>query len=206
MAVFVSAGLLLFSVSFGYAQDTTTQTPPADPPAKEGAHQAKDLISTLKARGNFTTLVRTLKQTGLAETLRGQRAYTLFAPTDAAFDALPAGTLDSLSADQLRRVLRYHVVSERVSAEDAATGGQIKTAQGGSLTLEQVNGGLTVNGAAISEADIETSNGVIHVVDGVLMPKDTGAPTSGAIQEPTTPEEDQETSSGLAEENDDSGQ
>lgn len=185
LALVAAAGLMVFSFSVAHAQDTT-QTPQdttqqAPPPAPEAQAAGENLVSTLEAHGNFTTLVSALEQTGLAEQLQssGQRTYTLFAPTDAAFEAV---SLDSFSAEQLRRILRYHLVSDRVTAEEAVTSGSLEAAQGGALTIEEAAGGVTVNGATVSEADIEASNGVIHVIDGVLTPE---APTGG----PTTQED-----------------
>jgi uncharacterized surface protein with fasciclin (FAS1) repeats len=134
-----------------------------------------DLVTTLVDRGDFTILVDALRSTGLDAALASGDTFTLFAPTDAAFAKLPAGTLESLTPEQLTGILRYHVLVGAASSEDAAALDAAPSVQGSDLTFYASDAGLTVNGAAITEADIQASNGVIHVIDTVLMPE-TDAP------------------------------
>ncbi len=136
--------------------------------------QDKDIVDTAVGAGNFTTLVAAVEAAGLVETLKGPGPFTVFAPTDAAFAALPAGTVEDLlkpeNKDKLVSILTYHVVSGKVMSTDLTEGMKAATVQGGELTIT-LDGGAKVNGATISTADIEASNGVIHVVDSVLLPQ-----------------------------------
>jgi uncharacterized surface protein with fasciclin (FAS1) repeats len=135
--------------------------------------QDADIVDTAVAAGSFTTLAAALGAAGLVETLKGEGPFTVFAPTDAAFAALPAGTVDTLllpeNKDQLTGILTYHVVAGKVMSTDLTEGMMAPTVQGGELTVT-LEGGPKVNGIAISTADIAASNGVIHVIDGVLLP------------------------------------
>ena len=132
---------------------------------------APDIVSTLDASGDFTILVQALRDTGLAEALAGSETFTLFAPTDAAFQKLPAGTLDGLGQEQLVEILRYHLLVGPVSSAEAAAQPTAPTVQGDAVTLAATGDALTVNGAVVTEADLAASNGVIHVIDTVLMPR-----------------------------------
>ena len=133
----------------------------------------KDIVDTAVAAGNFNTLVAAVKAAGLVDTLKGKGPFTVFAPTDAAFAALPAGTVDDLlkpeNKDKLVAVLTYHVVPGKVMSTDLKEGMKAKTVQGGEVTIT-LDGGPKVDGAVISKPDIETSNGVIHVIDQVILP------------------------------------
>ena len=133
--------------------------------------QAKDIVDTAVAAGDFKTLAAALDQAGLVQTLKGKGPFTVFAPTDAAFAKVPKAELDALLADKarLRQVLTYHVVPGKVMAKDVQAG-KVQTVQGGELTL-QTGGGVTVDGAKVVKTDIEADNGVIHVIDSVVMPK-----------------------------------
>jgi len=135
--------------------------------------QEKDIVDTAVAAGNFTTLVAAVQAAGLVETLKGAGPFTVFAPTDAAFAALPAGTVEDLlkpeNKDKLVAILTYHVVSGKVMSTDLTEGMMAPSVQGGELTFT-LDGGAKVNGATISTADIEASNGVIHVIDQVILP------------------------------------
>ena len=133
--------------------------------------QAKDIVDTAVAAGSFTTLATALQAAGLVDTLKGKGPFTVFAPTDAAFAKVPKAQLDALLADKakLTAVLTYHVVAGKVLAADVKAG-QVKTVQGSALTLATA-GGVTVDGAKVIQADIVADNGVIHVIDSVLMPK-----------------------------------
>ena len=130
-----------------------------------------DIVDTAVAAGNFSTLVTAVKAAGLVETLKGAGPFTVFAPTDAAFAKVPKATLDGLLADKaaLTKVLTYHVVAGKVMAADVKAG-HVKTVQGTDLAMA-TDGGVTVNGAKVVAADVAASNGVIHAIDTVLMPK-----------------------------------
>lgn len=132
----------------------------------------KDIVDSAVAAGQFNTLVTAVTAAGLAETLKGEGPFTVFAPTDAAFAKIPKADLDALLADQekLTAVLTYHVVPGKLMAADLAGKTSLKTVQGGELMLDTSNG-VTVDGAAVTSADIEASNGVIHVIDSVVLPK-----------------------------------
>ncbi len=133
--------------------------------------QAKDIVDTAVAAGNFKTLVTALKAAGLVDTLKGKGPFTVFAPTDAAFAKVPKADLDALLKDKakLTSVLTYHVVPGKVLSKDIKPG-EVKTVQGSELTIATA-GGVTVDGAKVVAADVEADNGVIHVVDSVLLPK-----------------------------------
>jgi uncharacterized surface protein with fasciclin (FAS1) repeats len=135
------------------------------------AVQAKDIVDTAVAAGSFKTLAAALQAAGLIETLKGPGPFTVFAPNDAAFAKVPKADLDALLKDRARltAVLTYHVVPGRVMAKDVKAGA-VKTVQGGNLTIG-TTGGVTVNGAKVIATDITASNGVIHVIDTVVMPK-----------------------------------
>ena len=130
-----------------------------------------DIVETAIAAGTFGTLVNAVKAANLVATLKGAGPFTVFAPTDAAFRKLPAGTLDSLLKDRprLAAILTYHVVSGKVMAKDVKTG-DVKTVQGETLKVVAGDSGVTINNAKVTKTDIETSNGVIHSIDTVLMP------------------------------------
>jgi uncharacterized surface protein with fasciclin (FAS1) repeats len=133
--------------------------------------QAKDIVDTAVAAGDFKTLAAALDQAGLVQTLKGKGPFTVFAPTDAAFAKVPKAELDALLADKarLKQVLTYHVVPGKVMANDVQAG-KVQTVQGSELSL-QTGGGVTVDGAKVVKTDIEADNGVIHVIDSVVMPK-----------------------------------
>ena len=141
-------------------------------PAFADGH-VKDIVDTAVGAGNFTTLAAALTAAGLVETLKGEGPFTVFAPTDAAFAALPAGTVEDLlkpeNKDKLIAILTYHVVAGKVMAADLTEGMMAKTVNGADATIT-LDGGAKVNGAVISTADIEASNGVIHVIDAVILP------------------------------------
>ena len=133
--------------------------------------QAKDIADTAVAAGNFKTLVTALQAAGLVDTLKGKGPFTVFAPTDEAFAKIPKADLDALLKDKakLTAVLTYHVVSGKVMSKDIKPG-KVKTVQGSDLTIATA-GGVTVDAAKVTTADIAADNGVIHVIDSVLMPK-----------------------------------
>ncbi|MEO0791297.1 MAG: fasciclin domain-containing protein [Pseudomonadota bacterium] len=143
-------------------------------PAHAGK-KAKDIVDTAASAGQFQTLVAAVKAAGLVDTLKGDGPFTVFAPTDEAFAKLPAGTVASLlkpeNKDKLVQILTYHVLPGKVMSSDIA-GKQLsaKTVEGSKVKVDATKG-VKVDGAKVTAADIETSNGVIHVIDTVIMPK-----------------------------------
>jgi len=133
--------------------------------------QAKDIVDTAAAAGDFKTLAVALEKAGLIDTLKGKGPFTVFAPTDAAFAKVPKRDLDALLADKskLASVLTYHVVPGTVMAKDVKAG-KVKTVQGSDLTLS-TSDGVKVDGANVVKTDIVADNGVIHVIDSVVLPK-----------------------------------
>ncbi|MEM8571732.1 MAG: fasciclin domain-containing protein [Pseudomonadota bacterium] len=160
-SIFLKAGFLASALAVAGC----ASMPVADSP---------DIVDVAQSAGSFTTLVAAVSAADLVETLQSDGPFTVFAPTDAAFAALPAGTVEELlepeSKDQLVSLLTYHVLPGRIMAGDLA-GQQLSPATVNGETLE-VDGrsGVTVNGANVVQADIEASNGVIHVIDTVLLP------------------------------------
>jgi uncharacterized surface protein with fasciclin (FAS1) repeats len=133
--------------------------------------QAKDIVDTAIAAGSFKTLVTAVQAAGLVDTLKGKGPFTLFAPTDEAFAKIPKADLDALLKDKakLTAVLTHHVVAGKVMSKDIMPG-KVKTVQGGELTIA-TGGGVTVDGAKVTAADVVADNGVIHVIDTVLIPQ-----------------------------------
>ena len=129
------------------------------------------LVEIATAAGQFKTLVTAVKTAGLADTLQGPGPFTVFAPTDDAFAKLPAGTVEGLLKDvpKLKTILTYHVVPGKVLAKDVAGLKTAKTVHGGDIRVD-ANHGVKINNAKVTQADIEASNGVIHVIDTVLIP------------------------------------
>ena len=135
------------------------------------AVQAKDIVDTAVAAGNFKTLATALTAAGLIDTLKSKGPFTVFAPTDEAFAKVPKADLDALLADKakLTAVLTYHVVPGKVMAKDIKAG-KVKTVQGSEITITTA-GGVMVDKAKVTATDIVADNGVIHVIDSVIMPK-----------------------------------
>ena len=139
------------------------------------AAKAADIVDTAIAAGSFKTLVTAVKAAGLVETLKGKGPFTVFAPTDEAFAKLPAGTVENLlkpeNKKQLVAILTYHVVSGKVMSKDLAGKKMMaKSVDGEEISVDATNG-VKVDNAKVVKADIEASNGVIHVIDAVIMPK-----------------------------------
>ena len=134
------------------------------------AAQAKDIVDTAVSAGQFKTLATALQAAGLVDTLKGPGPFTVFAPTDEAFAKIPKADLEALLKDKakLTAVLTYHVVPGKVMAKDVAPG-PVKTVQGSALTVS-TTGGVMVDKARVTAADIVASNGVIHVIDAVVLP------------------------------------
>ena len=133
-----------------------------------------NIVETAVSNGSFNTLVAAVKAAGLVETLSGTGPFTVFAPVDSAFAALPAGTVESLvkpeNKAQLTGILTYHVVAGKVMSSDLSDGMKAKTVNGQEITIHITDGKVMVNGAQVVTADVETDNGVIHVIDQVIMP------------------------------------
>ena len=145
--------------------------------ANMGAATAdKDIVDTAVAAGSFKTLVKALQAADLVATLKGAGPFTVFAPTDEAFAKLPAGTLETLlkpeNKSKLQRILTAHVVAGKVMAADVVKTSSAKAVSGDMLTIASRDGGVTVDGAKVVKTDIAATNGVIHVIDSVILPKD----------------------------------
>jgi uncharacterized surface protein with fasciclin (FAS1) repeats len=139
------------------------------------AAKAADIVDTAASAGDFKTLVAAIEAAGLVETLKGKGPFTVFAPTDAAFAKLPAGTLEDLlkpeNKDKLTAILTYHVVAGKImSADIAGKTEMVESVEGDKLTVDAMKG-VKIDNATVTSADIEASNGVIHVIDTVLLPK-----------------------------------
>ncbi|RIK40930.1 MAG: Nex18 symbiotically induced protein [Chloroflexi bacterium] len=157
------------------APAATPALPTTAPAAGEATDATPDIVDTAIAAGNFTTLVSAVQAAGLVDTLKGEGPFTVFAPTDEAFAALPTDTLDTLLADSqgaLTDVLLYHVVPGQVMAADVVglDGQTVDTVGGQPLTIMVHDSMVMINNATVTTADIETANGVIHVIDTVLVP------------------------------------
>jgi uncharacterized surface protein with fasciclin (FAS1) repeats len=134
----------------------------------------KNIVETAVGAGQFKTLAKLLETAGLVGALSGEGPFTVFAPTDAAFAKLPKETVDSLlkpeNKEQLANILKFHVVPGRVFSPDAVKAGKAATLQGAEVTIKSEGGSVTVNGAKVAAADLDASNGVIHVIDTVILP------------------------------------
>ena len=143
-------------------------------PVLAGSYGKKaDIVDTAVAAGSFDTLVAAVQAAGLVDTLKGDGPFTVFAPTDEAFAKLPEGTVEALLADpeKLAQILTYHVVPGKVMSSDiAGKKAEVASVQGGEISVDATDG-VKVDGAKVVSADIEASNGVIHVIDAVILPK-----------------------------------
>ncbi|MDW8321521.1 MAG: fasciclin domain-containing protein [Armatimonadota bacterium] len=135
----------------------------------------KDIVDTAIAAGNFKTLVKLVQEAGLVDALRGEGPFTVFAPTDQAFAKLPKATVDALLRDKeaLKQVLLYHVVSGRVTSSQVVNLKSAKTLQGSEIRISASKGKVRINKANVVKADIQCTNGVIHVIDTVILPPKT---------------------------------
>jgi uncharacterized surface protein with fasciclin (FAS1) repeats len=156
---------LLIAPASAVAQEAQGYAPAAAP--------AGDIIETATSAGSFTTLAKALQAAGLVETLKGPGPFTVFAPTDEAFAKLPAGTLDALLKDKkkLTGILTYHVVPGTVTAAQVAALTSAPTVNGKELSIAAADGKVTVGKATVTQADLAATNGVIHVIDTVLLPE-----------------------------------
>jgi uncharacterized surface protein with fasciclin (FAS1) repeats len=162
-AAFITAGIaVLFSLSFGAFAG------PKPAPSK-------DIVDTAVAAGSFKTLTAALQAAGLVDTLKGEGPFTVFAPTDEAFAKLPAGTVEELlkpeNKDKLVSILTYHVVSGKVTSAQVVKMDSAKTVNGQTVTISAKSGAVMVDNAKVIKADVLCTNGVIHVIDSVIMPK-----------------------------------
>jgi uncharacterized surface protein with fasciclin (FAS1) repeats len=141
-----------------------------------GSHAKKDIVDTAVSAGSFNTLVAAVKAADLVDTLKGEGPFTVFAPTDDAFAKLPAGTLEDLlkpeNKDKLASILTYHVVPGKVMAKDVASMKMAETVNGQSFMVSLEGDNVMIDNAKVVKADIECSNGVIHVIDSVILPKE----------------------------------
>jgi uncharacterized surface protein with fasciclin (FAS1) repeats len=176
-----SSGLALAVALVAMPAACTSAEPPATTPRtiakKPVLDEARlDVVETATKDGSFKTLVAALNETGLAETLKGKGPFTILAPTDDAFAKLPAGTLESLlkpeNKAKLTAILTYHVIPEYQLAADIVKLSSAKTVNGAVLTIKADGDNVTVDNAKVTKTDIQCSNGVIHVIDTVLMPKE----------------------------------
>jgi uncharacterized surface protein with fasciclin (FAS1) repeats len=155
--------------------EATAPVAKEEPTAPKPAEAPKDVVDIAMGSADHSTLVAAVKAAGLVETLKGTGPFTIFAPTNAAFNALPAGTVDGLLKPEkkadLTGILTYHVVAGAVKSSELKDGQKVKTLQGAELTVAIKDGKVTINGANVTAADLTGSNGVIHIVDAVLMPK-----------------------------------
>ena len=162
-----AAALGLMAIATGFAQESKVKA--------KAAKEAKDIVDTAAAAGDFKTLTTALKDADLIETLKGKGPFTVFAPTDEAFAKLPKGTLEDLlkpeNKKKLAGVLTHHVVKGMIMAADVAKLKEAKTVQGSELKISVKEGKVQVNEANVTKTDIHCKNGVIHVIDAVLLPK-----------------------------------
>jgi uncharacterized surface protein with fasciclin (FAS1) repeats len=172
-----AAALVLCLTTIASAQDCTNKNATIKEANYTYNANAKvgDIVDTAIAAGSFNTLAAALKAAGLVDTLKGEGPFTVFAPTDEAFAKLPAGTIEMLlkpeNKDTLVKILTYHVVPGKVMAADVVKLKSAKTVQGQSVKIKAKNGKVMIDKSSVVKTDIETSNGVIHVIDTVLMPK-----------------------------------
>jgi uncharacterized surface protein with fasciclin (FAS1) repeats len=143
--------------------------------AQAGKAPQQDIVDTAVAAGSFNTLATALKAAGLVDTLKGKGPFTVFAPTDEAFAKLPAGTIEDLlkpeNKAKLVSILTYHVVPGAVSSGEVVKMTSAKTVQGQSVKISSKDGGVMIDGAKVVKADVKASNGVIHVIDSVILPQ-----------------------------------
>ena len=174
-SIALSCLLALAACGGSEAEDTTASEDTAgdEMAAPAETAEASDIVDTAVGAGSFSTLAAALEAAGLIDTLKGEGPFTVFAPTDDAFAALPEGTVENLlqpeNRDQLVAVLTYHVVSGDVRAADVSSLSEANTVQGSAIAID-ASDGVRINDASVTQADIVCSNGVIHVIDKVLLP------------------------------------
>lgn len=170
VGIAIALSAIIINVPSLANSNTAPSTKPAVTVAQRGRRTIVDVAS---ASPDFKTLVAAIKAAELTKTLSGRGPFTVFAPTNAAFDKLPAGTLEKLLQPEnkatLQKILTYHVVSGRFSSKNIKPG-EVKTVEGNPVSIKVENGKITVDGASVSKADINASNGIIHAIDTVLIP------------------------------------
>ncbi len=168
----IAAGLALPFSLFGHCGACGAGD--AEHEHESDSKEKQDIVATAVAAGDFSTLAAALEAAGLIETLQGEGPFTVFAPTDEAFANLPEGTVESLlkpeNKDQLTSILTYHVVPGKVTASDVVELSSAETVQGGKIDIKKKYGSVYVNDAKVVKTDIMSSNGVIHVIDAVILP------------------------------------
>ena len=171
-ALAVASALVL--AACGSDSDTTDTTAPAASDTTAAMAEPGTIVEVAQGNADFSTLVAAIVAADLAETLSGEGPFTVFAPTNEAFDALPAGELDRLlepaNKDELANILTYHVVEGEVMSSDLTDGQKAKTLEGGTLTVTINGKTVKINDATVATADVPASNGVVHVIDQVLLP------------------------------------
>jgi len=179
IAFLVIGGGIWWAVSMNDDKDTSNSSTTSQQDQMSDENKSGDIVVVATNTASLSTLVTAVKAAGLVETLQGTGPYTVFAPTNAAFEALPAGTLDTLlkpeNVEQLKSILTYHVVSGKVMASDLSDGQEITTVQGGKLTVSISDGKVYLidakgNKVMVEQADVNADNGVVHVIGGVLLP------------------------------------
>jgi uncharacterized surface protein with fasciclin (FAS1) repeats len=175
VAVVLVGGFLFMNMQNSSSQNnqTTEMTTTTTPVAESETMNDKNIVVVAKEAGTFTTLLAAAEAAGLVETLSGPGPLTVLAPTDEAFAKLPAGTVESLLQDKerLAKILTYHVIPGKVMSSDVAGMDSATTVEGGKVTIKTENGKVMINNATVTNPDIEASNGVIHVIDTVLIPE-----------------------------------
>ena len=171
----VTVGATIIGIGIIGIADAHCGSCTASASAAAGQHAGHaDIVDTAVEAGSFGTLVAAVKAAGLVDVLKGEGPFTVFAPTDEAFAKLPAGTLQNLlkpeNRDQLKAILTYHVVAGKVTSADVVKLDSAKTVQGQSVTIEAKDGSVEIDNATVVKADVEASNGVIHVIDSVMLP------------------------------------
>lgn len=172
MTIAAIAAISVLGLSACGADDTTEDTTPTTVAESSMTEEPGTIVEVASANQDFETLVAAVTAAGLAETLSGAGPFTVFAPTDAAFEALPAGILDKLllpeNKETLVKILTYHVVGAKVMAADVKAG-KVATVEGSEITIDTMDG-VKVDGATVTATDVPASNGVIHVIDKVIIP------------------------------------
>ncbi len=175
MSAFVFAALAVLVSSVSFAQTCPNQGGHAVTVSTVVAADGKDIVDTAVGAGSFKTLVAAVQAAGLVDTLKGKGPFTVFAPTDEAFAKLPKGTVEELlkpeNKDKLIAILTYHVVPGEVKAADVVKVKSAKTVQGQEVTVKVDGSNVMIDGAKVVKTDIGCSNGVIHVIDAVILPK-----------------------------------
>lgn len=176
LSIMMAGGAAMADMSYGSVEKEMKETATeAKEMAKDAMASEKDVVATAAEAGQFSTLLAAAKAAGLVEALQAEGPITVFAPTDEAFAALPEGTVESLllpeNKEQLAGILKYHVVAGQIMAEDIAEGATaVETLQGTEAEVQKSAEGVTIDGANVVSADVKASNGVIHVIDKVILP------------------------------------